>query len=125
MREQLTVRCLNCGTPLEAPAEGATGVECPVCHFTNDLGAPPAFAMSTESFEARLGELIGQARVGGLAADEIVRVLRDELEFAAELASGGRQLTVQIIDLGPLDVEVLRRPARDRTSTLRGRTVGG
>lgn len=125
MREQPSIRCLNCGTALEAPPEGAAGVICPVCQYLNDLQAPAVLALTADSFEARLGDLIGQARSSGLAPDEIVRVLRDELEFAAELASTGRHLTVQIIDLGPLDAEALRRPTRDRTSILRGRAVGG
>ncbi len=125
MRAQPSIRCVNCGTALEAPPEGAAGVICPVCQFMNDLRAPAVLALTHDSFEAQLGDLISQARASGLRADEIVRVLRDELEFAAELASGGRQLTVQIIDLGPLDADLLRRPVRDRTSMLRGRAVGG
>lgn len=124
MRDPLAIRCVNCGTALELPPEGVAGVTCPVCGYLNELNATEALHLTADTLEGELGDLIGRARVSGITNDEIVRILRDELEFAAELASGGRHLTVQILDLGPLEVAGLHRPARERSNPLRGRSVG-
>jgi hypothetical protein len=48
-------------------------------------------------------------------SQEIVAVLRDELEFEAELGAPGRRMLVQIIDLGQLDPEMQSmRPSGSR-----------
>ncbi|NTU84024.1 MAG: hypothetical protein HGA45_32410 [Chloroflexales bacterium] len=126
MRDQSSLRCANCGTPLEPPGKGASRVICPVCHFFNTLGAPSSKPeLTLEMLETQLGDLIAQARASDLPLDAIVHVLRDELEFAAELASSGRDLCVQIIDLGPRVGQPLRRSSRDDSLLLRGRTAGG
>jgi LSD1 subclass zinc finger protein len=123
---QSSLRCANCGTPLEAPGKGAPGVTCPVCQFFNTLIAPlPAPELTLEALEARLGDLVAQARTSGIPLDSIVHLLRDELEFSAELANGDRDLCVQIIDLGPRVGQPLRRSSRDDSMMLRGRSVGG
>lgn len=124
MRAQPLIYCVNCGTALGFPLEGVAGVTCPVCQLFNELRAPERLTLTPDALEARLGDLIGQARAGGMPPDEIVRVLREELEFAAELASAGRHLCVQIIDLGPLESQGLQRPVRDRGAMLRGRAIG-
>jgi LSD1 subclass zinc finger protein len=124
MRDQPSIVCVNCGTMLEAP-EGAAGVICPVCQFYNDLSVSATLGLTPDALEAQLGDLIARARASGLTLDDIVRVLRDELEFAAELASGGRHLYVQILDLGPLESQGLQRPVRDRGALLRGRSTTG
>lgn len=118
-----TICCGNCGTALDKIPPGAAGVYCPVCQFYNDLSERPrALAVSADALGSSLGSLVTQARAGGLADDEIVRVLREELEFAAELAQAGRQIFVQIVDLGPSEQLAPARPARTRA--LRGRVVG-
>jgi LSD1 subclass zinc finger protein len=125
MSYELSIQCGNCGTTLQVPAAGATTVQCPVCRFVNDVSSaaqPPMF--TRESLEHSLGALIEQARAGGLTSDEIVATLRDELEFAADLAHFGRHMCVQIIDLGPQEVQGARLPVRDRSSLLRGRSLG-
>lgn len=126
MSLQLSIPCVNCGTALEPLARGATSVRCPVCGFLNDLSAPAqALAFTRDSLESSLGDLISRARAGGLTSDEILAALRDELEFAAELASGGRRIFVQIVDLGPHEGPAAPQPTRDRAVALRGRALGG
>ncbi|WP_129628377.1 hypothetical protein [Candidatus Oscillochloris fontis] len=120
------LRCTNCGTPLEPPVKGVFGVICPVCQLFNTFGAPlPDSDLTAEVFEARLGDLVAEARASSIPADVIVHILRDELEFSAELANHGRDLYVQIIDLGPSISQPLRRSQRDENMRLRGRVVGG
>ncbi|WP_129677804.1 hypothetical protein [Candidatus Chloroploca sp. Khr17] len=124
--EALHLRCTNCGTPLDAPAKGVFGVVCPVCQLFNTFSASlPDPDLTAETFEAQLGDLVAQARASGIPLDVIVHTLRDELEFSAELASRGRDLYVQIIDLGPSTSQPLRRSQRDDSAMLRGRSVGG
>lgn len=126
MQSLVALRCTNCGTPLEISAKGVFGMVCPVCQFFNAFGAPiPDPGLTAEAFEARLGDLVAQARASGIPLDVIVHTLRDELEFSAELASCGRDLYVQIIDLGPSTSQPLRRSQRDESAILRGRTAGG
>lgn len=126
MRDLSSLRCVNCGTLLDPPLEGARGVICQVCQYYNDLSlAPESLELTPDTLEASLNMLVTQARASGMSLDEIIRVLRDELEFTAELASSGRHLSVQIIDLGPLEAEGLQRPIRNRDSLLRGRVVEG
>jgi hypothetical protein len=126
MQKLELLRCTNCGTPLDPPAQGVFGVVCPVCQFFNAFDAPlPDPDLTAETFEVRLGDLVAQARASDIPLDVIVHTLRDELEFSAELASRGRDLYVQIIDLGPSASQPLRRSQRDESAMLRGRTVGG
>lgn len=125
MQDLLALRCGNCGTPLEWPGAGVPGVICPVCQLFNPLDTiAPSPRMTIESFEIRLSELVAQARASQITPDDIVVVLRNELEFAAELASSGRDLCVQIIDLGPRIGQPLRRVSRIDSMFLRGRSVG-
>jgi hypothetical protein len=124
MSEWSSVQCSNCGATIEIPLLGVDIVHCPVCQYTFELRPPvQASDFTSATLETSLSDLMAQARASGLDRDEIVRVLRDELEFAAELAHAGRNMTVQIIDLGPLDNQVARAPVRDRTTILRGRAV--
>jgi hypothetical protein len=126
MQDLLSLRCANCGTSLDTAPRGVFGVVCPVCQLFNTFDAPlPDPDFTVEVFEARLGDLVAQARASGIPLDAIVHTLRDELEFSAELASSGRDLYVQIIDLGPSTSQPLRRSHRDDSVTLRGRAVGG
>lgn len=124
MTTAVSIQCVNCGTAL-APAPDETSVECPVCHFINDVSAAPQSLMTNRTtLEHSLGDLIAQARAGGLTNEEIVETLRDELEFAAELTFAGRNMCVQIIDLGPQESQLTRQPARNRSALLRGRAIG-
>lgn len=125
MDTQRSIHCANCGTSLTLGAADGPGVTCPVCHFTNspDIRSTE-HGLTLDAFEARLGALHNEARASGLLPDDIVHVLRDELEFAAELANRGRDLCVQIVDLGPRRGEPVRRTGGDSSPLLRGRTAG-
>ncbi|MBX0330940.1 hypothetical protein K2Z83_25100 [Oscillochloris sp. ZM17-4] len=126
MHDLPSLRCANCGTPLAAPANDAPGVICPVCELFNSLSdLSPESDLTLEALESRLGDLIAQGRASGIPLDDIVHTLRDELEFTAELASRGRDLCVQIIDLGPRVGQPTRHSSRDDSLMLRGRTAGG
>jgi phage FluMu protein Com len=124
MSDQPSLRCINCGTLLEAPADDVLGVTCPVCLFFNPLHAPaPEPDLTLDTLETELDHLLAHARTSGIPLDVIVRALRDELEFAAELASSNRNLCVQIIDLGPREGTPLHPSSRDDSPRLRGRTA--
>jgi phage FluMu protein Com len=124
MRDPRSLRCANCGTVLDLPTGGElAGVTCPVCQFFNRFSTTVVeSALTCETLEGRLSELITHGRASGIPLDEIVRILRDELEFTAELAHSGRDLCVQIIDLGPRVGEPIRR-TRYNESLLRGRAL--
>lgn len=125
MDDQYEIYCANCGTRLVFGAADRSGVTCPVCQFSNTPRiSSPRPGLTLEAFEARLSDLHTEARASGLRPDDIVYALRDELEFAAELANRGRDLCVQIIDLGPRRDEPVRHKGGDRSPILRGRTVG-
>lgn len=88
---------------VETSSNGPAGYRCPVCQlqFTPAGPEPIGQLASAEDLESRLSSLVSLARASGLSADEIVQALRDELAFTAEMANRGRQVFVQIIDLGP------------------------
>lgn len=79
--------------------------------------------MSLDDLSNGLAAFITSARASGLDADSIVQALHDELEFAAEMAHGGRHFYVQLIDLGPQAIPILQRRVHDRRETLRTRRV--
>jgi LSD1 subclass zinc finger protein len=117
--------CANCGTPLKLPGKGVAGVTCPICQLFNPLTAHHlAPEITLDTLSAQLSDLVAQARASALPLDAIVHVLCDELSFAAELASGGRDLCVQIIDLGPRVGQPMRQSSQEDHMLLRGRTVG-
>ncbi len=125
MQNLLSLRCANCGTSLETSAKGACGLACPVCQLFSAFGAPlPDPDLTAEVFESRLGDLVAQARASGIPLDAIVHTLYDGLRFSAELASSGRDLYVQIVDLGPSASQPLRRSHGEHSVMLRGRAVG-
>jgi hypothetical protein len=76
---------------------------------------------SVTDLEAKLDTLVRSAWASGLDTEMIVHVLRDELAFAAEMSHVGRRFTVQLIDLGPQDNEIVQRPVRDRRDLLTSR----
>jgi len=83
----------------------------------------PKRYMSVNELSAQLGALITSARASDLDEALIVQALRDELEFAAEMAHAGRHFCVQLIDLGPQESDILQRPVRDRRAILQTRSV--
>jgi hypothetical protein len=85
--------------------------------------ATPVRALSVSDLEAQLGELITNARAGGLDSEAIVHALRGELQFAAEMGHTGHHFNVQLIDLGPDENEIHHRPVRDRRESLLSRSV--
>lgn len=126
MHDPSPLCCANCGTPLDPPGTDDLGVTCPVCQFFCTVGSSlPEPVISLDAFGNQLSKLVAHARASGIPLDEIIRTLRDELEFTAELASGDRDLCVQIIDLGPRTNRPQRQSSRDTAKMLRGRTVGG
>jgi hypothetical protein len=132
MTEQRMVRCTNCGTewalearPLRLDEASVSEPTCPVCHLlvaTDETS--PLRLVSTDDLETQLRALMSSARASGLDAEAIVHVLRDELAFAAEMGHAGRRFSVQLIDLGPQEGEILNRPVRDRREILQHRSVG-
>jgi len=127
MPQQRTAQCSNCGTTWTPPARmsgQSSAPACPVCQLpllASD--APLKRPLSADSLASQLSALITSARAGGLDADAIVQALRDELEFAAEMAHAGRHFCVQLIDLGPQEHGILQRPVRDRRAMLQTRSV--
>jgi hypothetical protein len=126
MHDPSLLCCANCGTPLDPPSTDDLGVTCPVCQFFCTLGTSlPEPMISLDTLGDQLSKLVAHARASGIPLDEIIHTLRDELEFTAELASGNRDLCVQIIDLGPRVNRPQRQSSRDVSLMLRGRAVGG
>jgi hypothetical protein len=131
MTQQSIVRCTNCGTEWALEARsihlgGASVSEptCPVCHLPLSTGeTSPLRLVSADDLETQLRALMSSARASGLDTEVIVQVLRDELEFAAEMGHAGRRFSVQLIDLGPQEGEILNRPVRDRREILQHHSV--
>jgi hypothetical protein len=132
-RMRAVQQCPNCGATIspnltvEASSDGPVGGRCPVCQMSMTSPAPERRNQlaSAEDLGSRLSSLVELARNSGLPADEIVQVLRDELAFTAELAHLGRQMFVQIIDLGPQEGMVADPAAPDGRDLLlsRGRAA--
>jgi hypothetical protein len=132
-KRSFTMRCANCGTefapsgPLEFRSEHEEwGYDCPVCqyHVPSSAQSESQSAMTVTQVETELRALLAKARAGGLADQELVAMLRDELEFVAELAHNGRRLSVQIIDLGEQYSEVVGEALPDRREALHTRALG-
>jgi hypothetical protein len=136
MSDRTMMHCANCGAewPVEAaapveqavPAEQPTSLTCPICGYRVASGpsSPEGrTAITADYLESQLVQLIAGARESGLEPETIVRILRDELEFAAELMHAGRQICVQIVDLGAYEGMAMARPMRDRAAVLRGRSL--
>lgn len=117
MKQQLQT-CENCGSSwfIESSVPGdRAGAMCPICHFTPEGDAAPlAHIESIADLEGRLDALVRSALASGLAHPQVLHALRDELAFTAELGNVGRRFLVQLIDLGPQEEALLRRPIRDR-----------
>jgi hypothetical protein len=129
MKYAVPLRCPNCGNAwtIDVVPDTLTEAVCSVCQYHISL-APDEVApqiSSRDDFESQLSALVTAAQTGGIDADEIVRLLRDELEFVAELTHGGHQFYVQLIDLGIQTGEVLSRPLRDRRDFLQARSMNG
>lgn len=101
--------CTNCGSSFDAANStsitiGKLGKEyvCPVCEFypvwANEQREPDPTAIS--DFEQSIRHLLIQAITSGLQINDIINVLKSELEFAAETGSTGHTFLVQLIDLG-------------------------
>ena len=127
-QHELSLRCVNCGTPLaiddfpEFYDESGPARFCPVCRFRlTPTEARPSLSLA--DLESQISATVGDARSSGLPLDEIVQVLRDELAFAAEMANAGRHVRVQIIDLGPQDIGSIMASEPDRRESLLSRGV--
>lgn len=131
MPQPRAVRCTNCGTKW-TPAERALGAAgsspaaavCPVCRMAMPAGdVTLKRPMTAGDLAAQIGALITSARASNLDSAVIVQILRDELEFAAEMGQAGRHFCVQLIDLGPKEGDILQRPVRDRRALLQTRST--
>ncbi len=108
-KNYLKLFCSNCGSKFEASetsrvAIGKLGKEyvCPVCEFSPVFARNGLAPRPTElvDFEQSVRQILIRARAGGLANSEIIDVLKNELEFAAETGESGHSFLVQLIDLG-------------------------
>lgn len=105
----LMLFCPNCGSKFEAASSprvsiGKLGIEysCPICEYSSVFAQKGLVAGPTEliDFEQSIRQLLIKARDGGLANGDIIEVLKNELEFAAETGETGHAFLVQLIDLG-------------------------
>lgn len=125
------VRCPNCGTewsPQEPLITGGTdanwGYTCPVCQYHVEANpTAPQETLTSAQLQTRLAELLTLARTSGLPSEEILGIMRDELEFEAELSTPGRRMLVQIIDLGALEPEMTIMTVSRNRDSVRGRTT--
>jgi len=127
MEPATTMRCVNCGMTLEMVSDAGQGtMRCSVCEFPFDVETMDTqpLIVSVNDLEAQLDTLLAAARAGDISAEDILRTLRDELEFAAELAQPGRHLSVQILDLGPREGVPMSRQAPQQRAPLNSRAVG-
>lgn len=69
--------------------------------------------------------LVYEARTSGISGADIMQVLGDELEFAAEMVNTGHTFVVTLMDLGDLQLDPVRRPQPERLTVLEGRGVMG
>ena len=108
-KHYLKLFCPNCGSKFEEAesprvAIGNLGKEyvCPVCEFSPVFARKGLVPGPTElvDFEQSIRQLLIKARAGGLANNDIIEVLKNELEFAAETSETGHSFLVQLIDLG-------------------------
>lgn len=108
-------RCPNCGTEwvpegtlVTGGDQGSWGYPCPVCrfHVTFPSVAREHVPLTAGEVQSRLTTLLTEARQDSVTSQELVALLRDELEFEAELGAPGRRMLVQIIDLGQLEPEM-------------------
>lgn len=101
--------CTNCGSQFQASdsprvTTGKLGNEyvCPVCEFFPvwakeiQVSSPTAMA----DFEHSIRQTLIEAKAGGLPANDIIAVLKNELLYAAESGGTGHAFLVQVIDLG-------------------------
>ena len=132
MEQHTSLRCVNCGTEWDPHVEQSSGgaitdsgaILCPVCEFPVAAAESIREQLSIGAVTTQLSTLMSHALEDGVAPEEIVRVLREELEFAAELAHTGRRVFIQIVDLGQKEGETLAPPLYDRSTVLRSRAVG-
>ncbi len=127
MDSDVRLHCPNCGADFAPPSphdsqSEPTGYACPVCQFqVSATDAPTEASVSLDDLQAELETLLSHARSSGVPVDDITRMLRDELEFHAELGHGGRRFAVQIIDLGPQSSVAGNAPHIDGRELLHSR----
>lgn len=126
------LHCDNCGTdfkpsqPLELHDSNNTwGYPCPVCQFQVTARKPGKArqVLAAGDFETQLSQFLADARRRGVALEEIVRVLRDELEFAMELANPGRRMVLSVIDLGEQESSTGTMQVRDLRDVRNSRSL--
>lgn len=126
------LHCANCGTdfkpsqPLELHGSNNTwGYPCPVCQFQVTARKPARARqiLAAGDFETQLSQLLSDARMRGVTPAELMRVLRDELEFAMELGHPGRRMVLSIIDLGEQETGTGAMPVRDLRDVRNSRSL--
>lgn len=109
-RQPLSLKCPNCGQefavssePTETAGARQPGDYCPVCRYliVPPASVEPAQVQDLAGIQTQIDLLLRTARASGVPSSDIVELLREELQFEAELAQTGRHMVVQIIDLGP------------------------
>ncbi len=123
----MELSCSNCGFVLESENPGwsvgqslSPDFICPVCEFQPGKEGATGLeaAGSINGLEKSLTQVLIQARESGLSPQEILAVLKKELEFEAELASPGHTFMVQVIDLGVQENWVEPEPIRESREIL-------
>lgn len=109
------VSCPNCGAALAELSNDA----CQVCYYPVEAPAPSRAAQPRTPSDLRAGidDLLTRARASGLDHEAILRVLHDELAFAAELARPDRRHSVQVIDIGPRELGLREPLSSDRRAS--------
>jgi hypothetical protein len=82
-------------------------------------------SLTIEQLEVRMIALVDEARASSIPLAEIIRVLRGELEFVAELGNCGHAFVVTVIDLGDYQHEPVSRPHPERLEVLSGHGASG
>ncbi len=128
-RRCVFLKCDQCGAQFSVTfgCEGRQSVlphECPVCHAhvgasnLSNIGQAPSFR---GNLRAELEALLCAARNQGVSAGEIMQALQEELQFEAELS--GRNVAVNVVELGPAALHVSRFVSRDRKDTAPPRSA--
>ncbi|NWJ45718.1 MAG: hypothetical protein HXX08_07555 [Chloroflexi bacterium] len=98
--------CSNCGNELmwtESHTSKAFVYSCSVCHYEEVATVSPTASqksLTTAEMANQLKNLLKRAHADHIESEEIINILRAEIEFEAEMGHLGRRVLVQIIDLG-------------------------
>ncbi|MEI7554294.1 hypothetical protein [Candidatus Chlorohelix sp.] len=101
--------CNNCGNELtgtESRTSSGLVYSCSVCHYEEVTtisvvsSAASQKTISPTEVANQLKTLLKRAHTAHIESEELINILRAEIEFEAEISHLGRRVIVQIIDLG-------------------------